>query len=84
MNAKISVFVICVEVIMYLLSYNLHYCTFKVCGEVTYAGKTKTKFLYRFSSIKANIKLSGRKSKNTPETFPQSLLSGWSFGDLVN
>ena len=28
MNAKISVFVICVEVIIYLLSYNLHDCIF--------------------------------------------------------
>ena len=28
MNAKISVFVICVEVIIYLLLYNLHDCTF--------------------------------------------------------
>ena len=29
MNAKISVFVICVEEIIYLLSYNFHDCTFK-------------------------------------------------------
>ena len=29
MNAKISVFVICVEAIIYLLLYNLHGCTFK-------------------------------------------------------
>ena len=28
MNAKISVFVICVEEIIYLLLYNLHDCTF--------------------------------------------------------
>ena len=28
MDAKISVFVICVEVIIYLLLYNLHDCTF--------------------------------------------------------
>ena len=28
MNAKISVFVICVEAIMYLLLYNLHDCAF--------------------------------------------------------
>ena len=28
MNAKTSVFVICVKVIMYLLKYNLHDCTF--------------------------------------------------------
>ena len=30
MNAKISVFVICVEVIIYLLSHNLHDCTFNL------------------------------------------------------
>ena len=29
MNAKISVFVICVEAIIYLSLYNLHGCTFK-------------------------------------------------------
>ena len=29
MNAKISVFAICVEVIIYLLLHNLHDCTFK-------------------------------------------------------
>ena len=29
MNAKISVFVICVEAIIYLLLYNLQDCTFK-------------------------------------------------------
>ena len=30
LNAKISVFVICVEVIMYLLLHNLHDCTFNL------------------------------------------------------
>ena len=30
MNAKISVFAICVEAFTYLLLYNLHDCTFKV------------------------------------------------------
>ena len=30
MNANISVFVICVEAIIYLLLYNLHDCTFKI------------------------------------------------------
>ena len=29
MNAKISVFVVCVEAIIYLLLYDLHDCTFK-------------------------------------------------------
>ena len=27
----------------------------KTCGEVPYVGRAKTKFLYRFSSIKVNI-----------------------------
>ena len=37
MNAKISVFVICVEPIIYLLLYNLHDCTFnhKILRETT-------------------------------------------------
>ena len=69
MNAKISVFVICVEVIMYLLSYNLHYCTFKVCGEVTYAGKTKTKFLYRFSIYKSKHRAFRQKIEKYPRNF---------------
>ena len=30
MNVKISVFVICVEAIIYLLLYNLHDCAFKL------------------------------------------------------
>ena len=30
MNAKISVFVICVNAIIYLILYNLHDCTFKL------------------------------------------------------
>ena len=34
MKAKISVFLICVEAIIYLLLYNLHDCTFK-CAEAT-------------------------------------------------
>ena len=29
MNAKISVFIICVEAIIYMLLYDLHDCTFK-------------------------------------------------------
>ena len=30
MNVKMSVFVICIEAIIYLLLYNLHYCIFKL------------------------------------------------------
>ena len=36
MNAKISVFVICVETIIYLLVYKLHDCTFKLGHRITY------------------------------------------------
>ena len=32
MNAKLSMFVICVEAIIYVLLYNFHGCTFKVAG----------------------------------------------------
>ena len=35
MNAEISVFVICVEAIIYLLLYNLHDCTFKIIGMIS-------------------------------------------------
>ena len=34
MNARISVFVICVEAIIYLLPHNLHDCTFNVYKSV--------------------------------------------------
>ena len=34
MNAKISVFVICVEVILYSLSYNLHGCWFSDLDDI--------------------------------------------------
>ena len=35
MNAEISVFVLCVEAIIYLLLYNLHDCTFKNFAKLT-------------------------------------------------
>ena len=34
MNAKISVFVICVEAIIYLLLHNLHDCTFNMSNNM--------------------------------------------------
>ena len=37
MNTKISVFVICVEAIIYLFLYNLHDCAFKVRSRLTEA-----------------------------------------------
>ena len=39
MNAKISVFAICAEAIIYLLIYNLHDCTFKVSYHNEFAGQ---------------------------------------------
>ena len=36
MNAKISMFVICVKAIIYLLSYNMHDCTFKRARNVNW------------------------------------------------
>ena len=33
-NAKFSVFVICVKAVIYLLLYNLHDCTFKIGVQV--------------------------------------------------
>ena len=42
MNAEISLFVICVEAIIYLLLYDLHDCTFKFV-QVTTLVKTLSK-----------------------------------------
>ena len=42
MNAKISVFAICVEAIVYLLLYNIHYCTFNF---TRYSGGNSKLFL---------------------------------------
>ena len=36
MNAGISVFVICIETIIYLLLHNLHDCTFKASLEMNH------------------------------------------------
>ena len=36
MNAKISVFVICVEAIIYFLLYNLYDCTFNLRSKFAY------------------------------------------------
>ena len=45
MNAKTSVFVICVETIIYLSLYNLHGCTFK---SMYVKDKNQLSFLYAF------------------------------------
>ena len=41
MNAKISMFVICVEVIIYLLLYNLHVGTFEITFTKSISGILK-------------------------------------------
>ena len=46
MNAKISVFVICVKVIIYLLLYGLHECTFK--GNAQFVQKVTSEPLMDF------------------------------------
>ena len=47
MNAKISVFVICVEAIIYLLLYNLHDCTFKMFS-VVFIQRYTVLIIYQF------------------------------------
>ena len=37
MNARISVFVICVETIIYLILYNLHDCTFNLASKICFS-----------------------------------------------
>ena len=49
MNAKISVFVICFEAIVYVLLYNLHDCTFKIPGGI-YITLIKSWLMVSFSS----------------------------------
>ena len=58
MNAKTSVFVICVEAIIFLLLYNLHDCTFK-----GYFPRQKVKD-FRFCLGKFRILISGNLLKN--------------------
>ena len=41
MNKKISVFLFCVETIIYLLLYNLHGCTFKLYLILTFTKQYK-------------------------------------------
>ena len=45
MNAKTSVFVVCVEAIVYLLVYNFHDCTFNHDGFLSYFMKNTISFL---------------------------------------
>ena len=59
------------EKVLYLLK-----C--KVCGEVSYVGKAKTKFQYRFNNYKSKdraFRKGNQKIPHTPETFSRSLLS---------
>ena len=59
MNAKISVFVTCLEVIIYLLLNNLHDCTFKKSLGLDY---------YKFSSSYLHeIKVNSENDENGTE-----------------
>ena len=60
MNVKISVFVICIETIIYLLLYNLHDCTFKVAS-LSEKHRTVFKSLFRtlFDSSKLQFFIVG-------------------------
>ena len=61
MNAKIPVFVICIEAIIYLLLYNLHDCTFKTVMK-THSYKH---FILTFS---CKVVKKGHKNLNKPVT----------------
>ena len=50
----------------------------KVCDEVPYVGKTKTKFRYRFNNYKSKYRAFGKgSSESSSETISHSLLSRW-------
>ena len=72
MNAKISVFVICVAAIIYLLLYNLHGCTFKY-----QLGSLRSKNLLKVESktYKNNIQILLLKSAVT--TIEKESLCGY-------
>ena len=53
MNAKISVFVICVEAIIYLLLCNLHDCTFNNVARLKAKIPTQL-FFYKYSQVLKN------------------------------
>ena len=60
MNAKISVFVICVEAIIYLLLYKLHHYNFK--SKLTTDIEIECVPLMEFSSLSEDIYVKTRKS----------------------
>ena len=55
MNVKMSVFVICVKVIIYLLLYNFHDCTFKSRKNVMFRLFTNIKRYKESKDLKPNI-----------------------------
>ena len=57
MNAKVSVFVICVKAIIYLLLYNLHDCTFKA-SVIRYNGNYQHKVNQYMSITKVSMTIS--------------------------
>ena len=57
MNAKMSVFVICAEAVIYLLIYNLNGCTFDVLGVFTEWCTTQKTFSLNFMTTTFALKL---------------------------
>ena len=51
MNAKMLVFVICVEAIIHLVLYNVHDCTFKNLHPEAYLGHSQTSKMEHFTKI---------------------------------
>ena len=49
----------------------------KVCGEIPYIRKAKTKFRYRFNNFKSKQSIQKGLPKSFSETYSRSLLSRW-------
>ena len=77
MNARVSVCVICVEVIIYLLLYNLHDCTFNIFRywSLQKYFLLKPKFIWSFFTHK-KIPYNLRKGQVLPLSFPRSTYCG--------
>ena len=67
MNAKISVFVICVELMIYLLLYNLHDCTFKAQDHNNFQNMH-----YAYFKLKIKVFTYCCGSTSAPEQIPLS------------
>ena len=66
MNTNISMFVICVEAIIYLLFYNFHDCTFKLDKQLYFTKQRKSKLPQSLFDLLKSV-LSAEISIFTPE-----------------